>query len=62
MEVESEDDEVLKSVCVKKAVGHWQVTSRDSDVTYACLKVLQLACGEGLVPSDLVGLPWGCDL
>lgn len=29
MEVESEDDEVLKPACVKKSTGHWQVTSRD---------------------------------
>lgn len=60
--MESEDDEVLKAACVKKAIGHWQVTSRDNDVTYACFKVLQLACGEGLVLSDLVGFPWCCHL
>lgn len=44
--MDSEDDEVLKSACVKKNIGQWQVTYRDNDGTSVCLKVSELAVGR----------------
>lgn len=51
MEVESKDDEVLKPACVRKGIGHWQVTSRDSDVTRPHLPALKFC-------SQPVGRVW----
>lgn len=39
--MESEDDEVPKSARVKKRIGHWQVSSRDNDMTWPCLPALR---------------------